>query len=115
MRWLGLSLAGPGIWAAGFVLVYALHGVGCAAGWPELSLAPGLDLHRAVLGAAWLATVLAGLALLVALRSGEARPGQRNTAAPGHGLAARLPRDGAWIGLGATLVTLLPVAVASSC
>lgn len=107
MRWLALSLAGPGIWAIGFALAYALHGVGCAAGWTEVTVGPGLDLQRAVLWGTWLATALACAQLLSVLRD---RGGNLRTALP-----ARLPRDGAWIGLGATLVTLLPVAVASSC
>ena len=105
MRWLALSLAGPGIWAAGFALVYALHGAGCARGWPDIPLAGGIDLHHAALWAGWLATLGTGALLLAGLRD----------AGPDPDLSRRLPRAGACIGLGATLITLLPVALASSC
>ena len=104
MKWLALSLAGPGIWAAGFAGVYALHGAGCALGWPGTALAAGLDLHRAVLWAGWLTTLAAGFLLLTRLP----------LVADGR-LVHQLPRAGAWIGLTATLFTLLPVAVATSC
>lgn len=104
MKWLALSLAGPGIWAAGFAGVYALHGAGCALDWPAIALAAGLDLHRAVLCAGWLATLAAGAFLLTRL-----------PVPADAGLTRQLPRAGAWIGLTATLFTLLPVAVATSC
>ena len=104
MRWLFLSLAGPGIWAAGFALVYALHGTGCAQGWPETKITGPLDLHRAALWTGWLATLAAGALLLLRLPP-----------APQAALPRCLPRTGAWIGLGATAFTLLPVAVATSC
>ncbi len=104
MRWLALSLAGPGIWAVGFAGVYALHGAGCALDWPETALAAGLDLHRAALWAGWLATLAAGAFLLTRLPTADDK-----------GLTRQLPRAGAWIGLAATLFTLLHVAVATSC
>jgi len=104
MRWLALSLAGPGIWAAGFSLTYALHGTGCAAGWPQIPAVAGLDLHRAALWSGWLATLVPGVALLLWLP-----PAQPDS------LTRWLPRAGAWIGLVATLLTLLPVAVVRSC
>ncbi|MCC5982890.1 MAG: hypothetical protein JJU42_00875 [Rhodobacteraceae bacterium] len=100
-----LSLAGPGIWAAGFTLVYALHGTGCARGWPEAAAMGPVTLHAAALWAGWLVTLATGALLLRLLPAVGA----------GAGLRRDLPRAGAWIGLGATLFTLLPVAVASSC
>lgn len=106
MRWLALSLLGPGVWAFGFALVYALHGTGCARGWPETALAGGLDLHRAVLAAGALATIAVGGAVLAGLRRQHETEGS---------IAARLPLAGAWTGLGASLVTLSPVALATSC
>lgn len=105
MRWLALSLAGPGIWAAGFTLVYALHGAGCARGWPDAAAWGAISVHSAALWAGWLATLAAGMLLLAVLPAGG----------PEAGLYRRLPRAGALIGLGASVVTLLPVAVASSC
>lgn len=104
MRWLALFIAGPTIWAIGFSLVYALHGAGCNLGWPDVDV-PGLaSLHHLALWAGWLATLVANLVLLLAL-----------PAATGDGLARWLPRAGAWIGLGATFFSLLPVALATSC
>lgn len=105
MKWLALSLAGPGIWAAGFSAVYALHGAGCARGWPGVAIVGGADLHHTVLTAGWLVTLAAGAMLMVWLP----RP------ATGESLARYLPRTGGWIGLGATAVTLLPVLIATSC
>lgn len=106
MRWLGLSLAGPGIWAAGFTLVYALHGAGCAQGWTDIAVAGAVSLHALLLWSAWLATLAAGGLLLARLPAAAPK-------APG--LVRALPRAGAWIGLGATAFTLLPVALATSC
>ncbi|MGY6535189.1 MAG: hypothetical protein ACXIVG_07575 [Pararhodobacter sp.] len=105
MRWLALSLAGPGIWAAGFSAVYALHGTGCARDWPEVTLAGGVDLHHAMLISGWLVTLGAGAMLMLGLPRAGA----------GASLARQLPRTGGWIGLGATATTLLPVLLATSC
>ncbi len=101
MRVLALTLAGPTIWAAIFSAVYALHGVGCAMGWTEIDLVIG-SLHRMAMASAWLVGILASVALLVHLPSGPALP---------HWL----PRAGAWVGIGATLFTLFPILVTSSC
>ena len=101
MRFLALSLAGPMIWAIAFSLVYALHGAGCALGWPEVDLA-FLSLHRLAMLAGWAAGLLACGVLLAWLPSGV-------------GLRHWLPRAGGWVGLFATFFTLLPVAVTSSC
>lgn len=104
MKWLACFIAGPTIWAAGFALVYALHGAGCNLGWLEIDVLGLMSLHHLALWAGWLATLLANLALLRAL-----------PAATDDRLALWLPRTGAWIGLGATFFSLLPVALASSC
>lgn len=104
MKWLGLFLAGPIIWAIGFSLVYALHGAGCNLGWTGTQVFGQVSLHHAALWAGWLVALSANLALLLAL-----------PAAPEDRLAHWLPRAGAWIGLGATFFSLLPVALTSSC
>lgn len=109
MRWLGWALAGPGIWAIGFALVYALHGAGCARGWGGVDLGAGLDLQRAVLWAGWLVTLAAGAVWLRVLPAPASPLGRE-----AH-LRHTLPRRGAWIGLVASAVTLLPVAVTSAC
>jgi len=101
MLWLAWLIAGPTLWAAIFTAVYALHGLGCALGWPALSLGP-LDLHRGMMGLVWLLGVAALGALLIFAPAGTARE-------------TRLPRLGLWIGLVATIYTLLPVVVTTSC
>lgn len=99
MRWLGLVLLGPALWAVVFSVVYGLHGSLCAAAsGPE-------DLGRAArlaLVGAWL---LGSAAFLPVFALIPARSGQ----------AANLPRMGLWIGLVATLFTLFPVTVITSC
>lgn len=109
MRWLALSLAGPSLWALVFVAVYGLHGALCAglgatgAGAGTGPEASGQGARLGLLGA-WLAGIAAFWPLF------------RTTApAAGGELGASLPRAGAWIGLGATLFTLFPVALTTSC
>ena len=104
MKWLALVIAGPAIWALGFSLVYALQGAGCSLGWLGVEVLGLVSLHHLALWAGWLAALLANLALLLAL-----------PAATGDQLTRWLPRAGAWIGLGATFFSLLPVAFATSC
>ena len=101
MNWLLKSLLGPGIWAVTFSAVYALHGAGCALGWGDTAIAFG-TLHHTLMGGAWGAGMLACAGLLLVL---PAR----------GGLQYRLPRASAWIGLGATAVSHLPLLVASTC
>jgi len=101
MTWLMRALLGPAIWAATFSAVYALHGAGCARGWPDIATPLG-SLHLVAMLVAWLVGALCGALVIRWLPAGG-------------GLQHRLPRAGAWIGLGATLVTLFPVLVASSC
>lgn len=105
MNWLGQSLLGPGIWAVGFSAVYALHGTGCARGWPGIDGAAGINLHQLAMLAVWAATLALGAGVLASLPR----------AADGAPLSARLPRAGAWIGLGSSFFTLLPVVLISSC
>jgi hypothetical protein len=105
MNWLGHSLLGPGIWAAGFSAVYALHGTGCARGWPAVDGVAGINLHLMAMSAAWISTLALGTALLATLPHAQG----------GAPLSARLPRAGALIGLGATVFTLFPVIATSSC
>jgi hypothetical protein len=104
MKWLMQVLLGPGIWAVGFSAVYALHGLGCARSWPGVEVFAGLSLHLLAMGAAWAATLVANVLLLLALRRNDDET-----------RAERLPVMGAWIGLAATVFTLFPVVVTSSC
>lgn len=95
LRWLAWVAAGPTLWAASFALAYALHGLGCAEGWPAVRLGP-VGLHRAAMALAGLAGLGACLALL------SRAPG-------GAGLRAGLPRAGLWIGIVAIGFTLAPL------
>jgi hypothetical protein len=99
--WLGQVIAGPAIWAATFTLVYALHGIGCGHGWVAVATPAG-SLHRLAMTLGWGAG-LAGCALLL----------RRFPTADTR--ARALPRIGAWVGLGATAVTLFPLLVLSTC
>lgn len=101
LYWLGLCILGPAIWAATFTAVYGLHGVGCVSGWPQTPVGP-VSLHRAAMLAPWGAGSLAGLILLLKLPRGRER-------------AVWLPYAGAVTGLAATLFTLSPVVLASTC
>ncbi|MFK8253097.1 hypothetical protein [Ancylobacter terrae] len=101
LRWLGWLIAGPTVWALAFAAAYGLHGLGCELGWPSRMLGP-VSLQRAAIALVGLAGVLTCLALLAGLRS---RPGA----------GAQLPRLGLWIGLIATLFTLAPALVATTC
>lgn len=104
MKWLALVLAGPTIWAIGFSLVYALQGAGCNLGWVGIDVFGLISLQHFAVWVGWIVTLTANVALLAVL-----------PAAPEDRLAHWLPRTGAWIGLGATFFTLLPVALTTSC
>ena len=99
MRWLALLISGPMLWAFLFSLIYALHGWACASGsGPE-----GLDVGvRMLLIGVWVLGLIAFIPLLRLAPSGQER----------H---QRLPRMAIWIGLAATIVTLFPVTVITSC
>ena len=101
MSWVVRACIGPTLWALAFVVVYALHGMGCAWGWPAVATPLG-SLHTVVLVGTW---ALWLVATWVALRWVPRAPG-----VPGQVIAA-----GGWIGWGGTLLTLFPVLGVSSC
>lgn len=101
MVWLGWLIAGPTIWAAAFSLAYGLHGLGCEFGWPAVAVGP-VSLHRLAIALPALAGALICLDLLRRVKTAL-------------GPEADLPRLGLWIGLVATLFSLAPVLVATSC
>ena len=101
MNWLARALIGPTLWALAFVVIYALHGVGCAQGWPAVHTPIG-SLHQVVLvGSYVLALLLSAWALLRVPR--------------GDGVKAQIVGVGGWIGLGGIALTLFPVLGVSSC
>lgn len=90
-------IAGFTVWSLGFVMLYSLQALGCAFGWP---------IHRAVLLAAYAATVLA-LAIL-ALKPVRA----------GDEPATSLSRAALWANraaLAAGVLVFLPTTFASTC
>lgn len=89
-------------WAAAFCLIYALHGVGCAAGWNTLPLG-GVGVHHAVLLVAWMLSLAATLAIALWLRRYRTTTLDRAAAALG------------WVGFVATIVTFAPIAVVPAC
>ncbi|MFG1228554.1 hypothetical protein [Xanthobacter wiegelii] len=101
VRWLAWLIAGPTVWAATFTAAYGLIGLGCQLGWSAVDLGP-LSVQTALVLAIWLAGIVTCIALL-----GQVHRSLREQAA--------IPRIGVWIGLVATVFTLAPVLVATSC
>lgn len=102
MQWLIRFMAGLLLWAVLFSVIYALHGAGCAWGWPARQTPLG-SLHPLLMRLVW----LAGLGLHLALM----RLPSRHHGPRGN----RLIRLGDWIGLTASVVTLLPLMTSSTC
>ena len=101
MNWVGRALIGPVLWALAFVLVYSLHGVGCAQSWTAV-MTPLGSLHQVVLVSSFvLSLAVTALALYRVPR--------------GEGNKALVIGTGGWIGFGGTLLTLFPVLGVSSC
>lgn len=101
LAWPLRALIGPAIWAAGFSVTYALHGWGCARGWPEVATPVG-DLHASALVAAFLVTLaLAGAAFAAVPR--------------GRGIERTIVLAGGWLGLAGTALTLFPVLGLTTC
>ncbi|MCC5956747.1 MAG: hypothetical protein JJU07_11645 [Natronohydrobacter sp.] len=96
MKWLGAVLIGPTLWFAIFLAVYGLHGLICAQ-WGVVDFS-----GRAVMIVVWGIGVALFWPLLRYMPAG-------------HACSIDLPRAGLWIGLGATVFTLFPVLIASSC
>ena len=101
MNWLWRALAGPILWAAMFLLVYALHGAGCNLGWTDRP-APHASHIAMWCQSAMGAGLILHLVLIRVMPAGRGRPRQLITM-------------GAWIGFVSTLVTLFPVIATSTC
>jgi len=94
--------AGLVVWAAGFCVIYGLHGIGCANDWPARSLA-GFELHRLVLIAAWIATAAVNVGIAVWASARRADVLDR---------AAIITN---WAAVAATVVTFLPLLPIAPC
>lgn len=95
-------VSGLVLWAAGFSILYALHGLGCALGWTGPSIF-GLTQVKGLLIAAWLCLVAAQAGLIVWLL--RYRESQMDRIGIANG----------WIGFFATVVGGFPVLAISSC
>ena len=94
--------AGLIVWAGGFCLIYALHGVGCANDWPARSVG-GYGLHRLVLGAAWIALVALSIGIAVRIRRHPV------------GVLDRAAILTSWAGVASSVVTFTPILIVASC
>ena len=103
-------VAGFAGWAASFMGVYALHGVGCAGGWQDVPLGP-TNLQRVVQAGSAAACLLVMAVLAVWLHRRLA-PAFVHA---GDRVLATLTRTSAWAGLAGTAVTLPPVFATSVC
>ncbi len=99
---LARASAGLILWAAGFSLLYGLHGLGCASDWNEVQVAGG-TLFRWLLVSTWMLLCLGAAAVIRLAR-----------AAP-SGLERRLSVTSAAAGLAAILITGAPVVLTSAC
>lgn len=102
MRLLLRTSAGLLLWAVGFSVLYALHGIGCAWRWDAVPLA-GIGVFRVVMVGTWLFFAALGVAIVMWCRTLP------------DAFERRLACAGAWAGLVSTIVAGAPVAVASSC
>lgn len=60
---LARASAGMLLWAFGFCLLYALHGLGCVNGWSGVPLM-GANLFRWILGLTWFILGCGGIAVM---------------------------------------------------
>ncbi|GGI81201.1 hypothetical protein GCM10007973_17130 [Polymorphobacter multimanifer] len=92
-------------WAVGFSILYGLHGVACALGWPAIRIGPG-DLQRLVLAFAWIVSV--GAIAAWTWLQWRAAPGK-------IALLDWLARGSAAAGLFAMVISGLPVVLSAPC
>lgn len=99
-------LAGLLLWAAGFSVLYGLHGVGCAVGWGNARFGPVTVLSVVLVGT-WLAFVAMASVWLVVLwrRDGLAQ----------SDLLRKVGLISALSGLGGLLFTGAPVLLPAHC
>lgn len=98
-------LIGPLVWLFAFSAVYGLHGIVCGLGWGGDEML-GFPLLRLVLVIAWLIAIGVQVVVLLGVYSRLGSPSD---------LVREVSRLTAWVGLVATLWSMMPVAVTSSC
>lgn len=102
MMFLARASAGLMMWAFGFTLLYALHGIGCASGWNEVPMSGG-TLFRWILVSTWALLLVAAVAVIRVAWAAPCR------------FERRLSLACALAGVGAILVTGSPVVLTSAC
>ncbi|MFC3125952.1 hypothetical protein ACFOD4_12860 [Pseudoroseomonas globiformis] len=102
MMFLARISAGLLLWAFGFSLLYALHGFGCESGWHEIRIA-GSTLFRWVMVSTWILLSAAGAILIWWTRTASV------------GFEKRLSLASSVVGCAATVITGVPVTIASAC
>lgn len=102
MTLLARASAGMLWWAFGFSLLYALHGMGCARGWDQTSMAGG-SLLRWILSMTWL-TLLCGAVAIIRWACSRPATFERTLAVAS-----------AVVGFVSILVTGSPVILTSAC
>lgn len=102
--------AGFVIWSAAFVIIYGLHGIGCAYGWDAVAVG-ATSLHRVVQVAVWLLFLPPLLILALRLR----RRRLQLESGGSRRWMALLGETTAWAGLAATIITFAPTVTTSVC
>lgn len=102
MKLLARASAGLLLWAAGFSLLYAVHGIGCSRRWDAMPLAGG-TLFSWALGIIWLFACCAGM---VTIWWAWTRL---------SGFERKLATTTALAGFAGTVVTGLPIFLISTC
>ena len=95
-------ISGLVLWSIAFAVLYALQGLGCARGWTDPAVF-GLTQTKAVLLAVWAGLIASQVVVLLWLMR------RRDTQMERIGIAI------GWIGLGATVITGLPILAISTC
>ncbi len=98
-------LGGLTIWIGGFSLLYALHGLGCAAGWDQRTAGPLTQLGMTLTGT-WLALLAAAGMFILALHRHPP---------PGDAIVRRIAFIGAWSGIAGLLFMGAPVVLPARC
>ncbi len=102
MKMLARATAGLWLWAFAFLLLYALHGIGCARGWDGVSLLGG-TMFRWTMVVTWLCLAIGGGAVILWAKR-----------AP-KGLERRLGITSSIIGFVGTLAVGSPTVLTSAC
>lgn len=102
--------AGFTAWAAGFVLIYGLQGLGCSYGWDMIELGP-ISLLRAVL----IALTLMGTLITYLLARGLAALHRSREWPETESILLSIATYAAYFAVPATIVTFSGVFIASAC